>query len=481
MKKWTKVAMSLGLVGLLSLGACVQKEVGVHMARTGFAEDSTELSFKEKQIYEDEILALNPIDDLDLAFSTILNTCDGQFIGYHPIDENFLAWMYCKYGESAVEQVATSVQNEYQDSNIWYHITGKTIHVLWAEYCRDTGYDTVDLERTYWKDTASSDEIVMDFTGDVNLAEGMGNVIYMDQQANGIFDCLSEALVFEMQTADLTMVNNEFTYSTRGTALAGKPFTFRAKPERVNILDSLGVDIVGVANNHVWDYGEEALLDTLDTLEEDGMPYVGAGRNLKEAMTPSYFIMNGRKIAIVAATQIERSLNYTKEATDDMAGVLKTLDSSKFVSVIKEAKKNSDYVIVFVHWGTEGNSNYGSDQLALANDFVAAGADAIIGGHTHCLQGISYIQNVPVIYSLGNFWFSSTDSDGYSERYTGIAQVRIDQAGELTFRFLPCSQKEWKTHLAEDEEEKQLITAYMQSISSRISIDSEGYVTNLAE
>ena len=106
--------------------------------------------------------------------------------------------------------------------------------------------------------------------------------------------------------------------------------TVRAAPSRGEVLQQLGADIVSLANNHVYDYGEEALLDTMDTLEQAQIPYVGAGRNLEEAEKIVYFIANGRKIAIVAATQIERSYSYTKEATKDSPGVLKNLKPDKF-------------------------------------------------------------------------------------------------------------------------------------------------------
>ena len=145
-----------------------------------------------------------------------------------------------------------------------------------------------------------------------------------------------------------------------------------------------------------------------------------------------YFIANGRKIAIVAATQIERSYSYTKEATKDSPGVLKTLKPDKFTEVIRKAKSNSDIVIAYPHWGTEGNHSYGADQKELAEAFVSAGADVIIGGHTHCLQGIAYIEDVPVLYSLGNFWFNNKTLD------TGVAQVRIQKDGSIRLRFLPC-------------------------------------------
>lgn len=145
----------------------------------------------------------------------------------------------------------------------------------------------------------------------------------------------------ELQGADILMVNNEYAYSDRGYPLPGKTYTFRAMPTRVQVLQQIGTDVVSLANNHVYDYGEDALLDTLETLENVGIPYVGAGRNLKEAEKIVYFIANGRKIAIVAATQIERFESFTKEAEENTPGVLKTLEPDKFVRVIREAKKTA--------------------------------------------------------------------------------------------------------------------------------------------
>ena len=112
------------------------------------------------------------------------------------------------------------------------------------------------------------------------------------------------------------MVNNEFPYTTGGAPTAGKKFTFRADPKYASWLFDMGADLVSLANNHAYDYGEVSLTDTLDTLEAIGMPYVGAGRNLDEAVKPVSFIANGRKITFVSATQIERTLPPdTKGAT----------------------------------------------------------------------------------------------------------------------------------------------------------------------
>ncbi|MCI9151551.1 MAG: CapA family protein [Lachnospiraceae bacterium] len=407
---------------------------------------------------------------LESTCETILNNCTKEFVGGYLVDVVFLSWIASNYGNDIVFGLAEAVEQGASDPQLWYELTGSSIHVLWNTYCRELGLQSHSLERVYWKECASEDAIVLDFIGDINFSEGWSSTVYLDKQVDGIFDCLSPDVMAELQGADLLMVNNEFTYSTRGEPLAGKAYTFRAHPDRVYLLELMGTDIVSLANNHAYDYGPDALLDTMETLEHAGIPYVGAGENLAEAMMPSYFIANGRKIAIVSATQIERTLNYTRQATETEPGVLKTDDLSKFLSVIETAQACADYVIVYVHWGTEQAAYFESDQTALAQAFVDAGADAIIGGHTHCLQGCQYMDGVPVIYSLGNFWFNSNKLD------TGIAQLVIHKDGTMDFRFLPCIQKKNTTVMAEGEEWDRIL-AYMESISSGVAIDENGTIT----
>ena len=411
----------------------------------------------------------------DQAIQEILAHSQEGLAGNYPVDETFFQWFFERYGMENLSKIQQAVLETELDMECWYELIGKSMHVLWVDYCRSTGGKEIYLEKVYEKECAKENQVILDFTGDINLSEEWSTTRYLDRQPRGIQDCFSKALLEEMQSADILMINNEFTYSNRGMPLKGKAYTFRANPERVQAIAELGTDILSLANNHVWDYGEEALLDTLETVKQAEIPYVGAGRNLEEAMKPVYFIANGRKIAMVSATQIERTLNYTKEATDDMAGVLKTLNPDKFLSVIQQARTLSDYVIVFVHWGTENTNDYGRDQTELGQAFVDAGADVIIGGHTHCLQGFDYFNGKPVIYSLGNYWFNDKNID------TGLSQVVIHtDTNEIDFRFLPCVQKGCVTSLVEEPEEKQRILDFMHRISAPgVSVDSDGSVTEV--
>ena len=101
------------------------------------------------------------------------------------------------------------------------------------------------------EEPAADYDFTVCFAGDINLAEGWSTTVYLDQQENGIYDCISEELTDIMNAADIMCLNNEFTYSTGGAPLAGKAYTFRALPERVEVLHQLGVDAVTLANNHV--------------------------------------------------------------------------------------------------------------------------------------------------------------------------------------------------------------------------------------
>lgn len=412
--------------------------------------------------------------EIDRLAEEISDKAADELTGSYTVGDDFLLWLAKEYGIESLRGLRQALREENPQMEIWHEITGKSIHVLWAEYCREAGIQEPYLDKVYDKECALADRVVMDFTGDVNLAEGWATTMYLDGQSGRIQECFSPALWEEMQSADILMINNEFTYSSRGTPLPGKAYTFRADPERISAIAELGTDILSLANNHVYDYGEEALLDTLEVVEGAGIPYVGAGRNLEEAAKPAYFIANGRKIAIVSATQIERSLNYTKEATDVSAGVLKTLNPDKFLAVIEEARSYSDYVIVFVHWGTENTKYYGSDQEELGQKFIEAGADVVIGGHTHCLQGFGYHNGKPIIYSLGNYWFNGRTAD------TGLSQLVIHtDSNEIDFRFLPCVQQGCRTSLAQEEDKRRILDLMQRISASGVSVGEDGFVTEV--
>ena len=315
-------------------------------------------------------------------------------------------------------------------------------------------------------------DFTMCFAGDILLAEGEITTNNLDSSPNGLKDCISPEFLEIMNRADYTCVNNEFTYSTRGSALDGKAWTFRADPDRVKYLKEMGVDLALLANNHVYDYGKDAMLDTLDTLTNADIKYFGAGANLEEAMKPVYVELGGKKVAFVAASRAEKN-KMTPQATEEEPGILRSYDPTLFIEVIKEARANADFVVACVHWGTERSTVLEDAQLETARQYIDAGADMIIGSHSHCLQGMEYYNGKPIVYSLGNYWF-----DEYYED-TMLVNVRIHgdiYGSNVELSVVPGMQDDGKTVIFTDDSEKERVYQHLEDISVNIEIDENGVV-----
>lgn len=326
-------------------------------------------------------------------------------------------------------------------------------------------------DKVYAKETADPREVSMVFAGDILFDDNYAIMARLKQRGGAIENSISADMMEVMRGADIFMLNNEFPYSDRGEPTPDKTFTFRGRPEYASYLLDMGVDIVSLANNHASDYGTVSLTDTIDVLNNINMPFVGAGRNLAEATQTAYFVANGMRIAILSATQIERMENpATKGATDTSPGVFRCLNIDRLLQEIQKAKQKSDFVIVYIHWGTESTDEIDWAQREQAPKIAEAGADLIIGDHPHVLQPIGYCGDVPVIYSLGNYLFNSKAQD------TCLVRVALDSEGLKSLQFIPGRQQDCSVTMHYGEEKERVLN-YMRSISPGVNIDPDGYIT----
>ena len=163
----------------------------------------------------------------------------------------------------------------------------------------------------------------------------------------------------------------------------------------------------------------------------------------------------------------------TPEAGKISPGVFRTYNDRQYVKEIRKATKKADYVIAYVHWGTEYSTTLETAQIKQAKDYINAGADAVIGAHTHCLQGVGYYKGVPIIYSLGNFWFNE------KSLYTTVLEVDITDNGDLTARMLPCLQSGKETRLLTKRAQIKKFLNYVNKISTNARLDSKGNVRGI--
>jgi poly-gamma-glutamate capsule biosynthesis protein CapA/YwtB (metallophosphatase superfamily) len=234
-----------------------------------------------------------------------------------------------------------------------------------------------------------------------------------------------------LQNADVTFVNLESPATDKGSKFPGKSVTFRGRPALLAGLDSAGVDVVSMSNNHALDCGNAGLSDTLARLDKAGILHAGAGMDVTAARAPAILETPAGTVAVLAFNQIVPS---GFAAGTKRPGVAAVGDGTKMLAAIREAKKKADYVIVSVHWGIEYTPKASGTQRSLAHKIVDAGADLVLGHHPHVIQGMELYHNKLIAYSLGDFVF-----DHYS-RETGeafILRVTLGRDGPPVARIVP--------------------------------------------
>ncbi|MGN8799872.1 CapA family protein [Candidatus Merdisoma sp. HCP28S3_D10] len=276
------------------------------------------------------------------------------------------------------------------------------------------------------QDTAEPKEnVTLLFAGDLFLTD----ILQEKYDKNGASAAAAPELLSVTRSADIFMLNQEFPFGTTGEAVEDKEYTFRVDPKYVSLLPELGVDVVTLANNHMLDYGRGPLKETLEALDEAGILHVGAGQNLEEASALKTIEAGGWTIGFLGATRVIPEHSWT--ASWSNSGLFTTYDPTKLLGEIQAAKQQFDYVVVYVHWGIERNTEPEEYQKSLARQYIDAGADAVIGAHPHVLQGIEYYQGKPIFYSLGNFIFANRTYE------TMMAELTITDDG-IEVRVIPC-------------------------------------------
>lgn len=243
-------------------------------------------------------------------------------------------------------------------------------------------------------------EYTLLFTGDVMLSRAVGSRMAAQKDWSLPFHLIADTL----HSADLRYCNLECPISDRGRNLHHL-YSFRADPRAIEGLKATGFNVVSQANNHAYDWGPEALLDSLGRLRAAGIRPVGAGQNNLAAHYPLLVHVDGLRIAFLAYVDID-----PKEAAAgvDRPGVA-WLDPAQALADIRFARPLADLVIVCPHWGVEYALKPTRGQVELAHQMVDAGADMIVGSHPHVVQPLENYHDHWIAYSLGNFVFDQYD------------------------------------------------------------------------
>lgn len=328
--------------------------------------------------------------------------------------------------------------------------------------------ETGTIEQTEQTETENVPEIPKEdttiiFTGDVLFA----NAFKAGYDAKGIEGVISEELLAQLQSADILMVNQEFPFGDTGEPIADKQYTFCCSPSYVTALKEMGVDVVSLANNHVLDYGKEALRQTFATLDAAEILYGGAGETTERAQEVQIVEVKGRKYGFLAVSRVVPTADWKVE--NSAPGVFSCYDDGRLVELVEQAAAECDFLAVYPHWGVEHQAYPEDYQTKIAEHCIAAGADLVVGSHTHCLQGASYIEGKPVLYSLGNFVF------GQNIDRSAILKVTISAEGDIGYQYLPVYASGGVTYLASEGKAEE-ICIYLNEISSNARVEKDGSI-----
>jgi len=268
--------------------------------------------------------------------------------------------------------------------------------------------------------------VTLSFTGDVTIG---GNVqakgkspfdAELDKQKGDInFPFRNVKDIFAED--DLTVINFEGTLTTAGINpnKTGNEYLFRAPPEYVSMLNYGNIDAVSLENNHVMDMGAEGFAETKRVLTDAGIAYASEG-------DPAIVYARGVKIGLLAY----QTFNGRH---DDIIAMLPG-------DIAALRAEGCAIVVVNYHWGAELDYAPNPNQIRLGRATIDAGADLVIGHHSHRINPIEEYKGKYICYSLANFSFAGNRKP--SDMSTFIFQVRIrvmdGQATSDAFRIIPC-------------------------------------------
>ena len=266
----------------------------------------------------------------------------------------------------------------------------------------------------------ASSSIKILFTGDLMLDRGVKH--YVEKIGAGDYTFPFVKIKIYLDSFDAVIPNLEGPVSDTGVN-QGNLYSFRMDPKIFDVFPYANIKAVNVANNHAWDYGRDAFLDTIVRLKEKHIGFFGGGANETEAYAPYVFEANGVRVGILGFTEF---LEFAE--ANGVGGGIAFTDVEKIKTAIQNAKKKDlDVLIVVYHFGEEYVSEPVLRQKNLAHLAIDEGADLVVGHHPHIIESSETYKGKQVFYSLGNFVFDQ----GFSKETMtpGFLEMEISKDG----------------------------------------------------
>lgn len=278
-------------------------------------------------------------------------------------------------------------------------------------------------------------------------------------------------LLPHLAQADLRIVNLEcaLTNHLQPWTRTEKMFHFRADPEAVRVLQAARIDACALANNHILDFEEQGLRDTLRTLDSTGIRHAGAGANDKEASAPAMLDVQGTspcRVALLSFTDNEPDFAATTKhpGTNYLEVSLQKETLARIANCIAQARaQGADLVVFSNHWGANFVERPSHEFRSFARHVIELGADIYHGHSAHICQGIEIYQGKPILYDTGNFIDDYAVHPLLRNDRSCLFKLMFEQGKLCRIELLPVSLSVAHVALARGEE-FDLISAHMEML-----------------
>lgn len=228
-----------------------------------------------------------------------------------------------------------------------------------------------------------------------------------------------------LRGAAFAAANLECTISNLGDS--ARRYAFRAPESSAQLLHRAGFRAMGLANNHVLDFGAEALDDCANRLFREQIQAVGIGKRDTNAWSPSFFsVPDGKKLALLAINDVGPVAGPQIAVASNRPGLN---------AAIAGARSHANFVVCLVHWGVENSENITDEQRELARWLIDHGVDLVVGSHPHCVQSLDFYHGCPIAYSLGNLVFDGAPTVKSWNR-GALLQIGLDENAQASFACL---------------------------------------------
>lgn len=287
----------------------------------------------------------------------------------------------------------------------------------------------------------------------------MSDIVPPDIRDNSFIDGKIEELMDEkiyrlLCESDLNIVNLECPLIDESQKINKWGSYLKAPEDSVNLLKKIPKLLVNLSNNHIRDYGDEGVLNTISVLEKNGIAYVGAGKNIGEMKKASIHKAGQKQVAVFACTEHEFS-----HAKAETAGA-NPIDDSEDIFTIQQLASENDYVVVLYHGGCEFYEYPTPLQQKRLRSYIKAGADVVICQHSHCIGSIEKYQKGTIIYGQGGFLFADrkevVENIQNWDMWTQGMMVSIDPTNKNIKNIFYCREGKQLVLQENSEAEKQL-------------------------